>query len=45
MINGNESEVKIKNRSYRCDRNRPRPGHGRKYTKHKMSQYNDGNIY
>ena len=27
----------MKNRSYRYDINRPRPGHGQKYTKYKMS--------
>ena len=28
--------LKIKNRSQRCDINRPRPRHGPKYTKYKM---------
>ena len=28
--------VKMKNRSYRYDMNRPRPRHGHKYTKYKM---------
>ena len=28
--------LKIKNRSYRYDINRPRPRHGHKYTKYKM---------
>ena len=33
----------IKNRSQRYDINRPKPGHGHKYTKCKtLSQYNDG---
>ena len=33
----------IKNRSQRYDINRPKPGHGPKYTKCKtLSQYNDG---
>ena len=29
--------MKMKNRSYRYDINRPRPIHGHKYTKYKMS--------
>ena len=35
----------MKNRSYRYDINIPMPGHGNKYTKYKMSQYNDGYNY
>ena len=29
--------LQMKNRSCRYDRNRPRPGHGNKYTKYKMN--------
>ena len=36
--------LKIKNRSHRYDLNRPRSRHGHKYTKYKMSQYNDDYI-
>ena len=35
MINGNESETE-ENRLHIYDKNRPRPRHGGKYTKHKM---------
>ena len=45
MINENESEADKKNRSDRYDINRPRPRHEHKYTKYKMSQYNDGYMY
>ena len=31
MINGDENEAKMKNRSHRHDINRPRPRHGQKY--------------
>ena len=37
--------LKMKNRSHRYDIDRPRPRHGHKYTKYKMSQYNDGYVY
>ena len=36
MINDNKMRLKMKNRSYRCNINRPRPRHGHKYTKYKM---------
>ena len=35
----------MKNRSHRYDINRPPSKHGHKYTKYKMSQYNDGYVY
>ena len=31
-----EMRLKMKNRTQRCDINRPRPTHGHKYTKYKM---------
>ena len=34
MINDNENETEMKNRSHRCDINRLRPRHGHKYTKY-----------
>ena len=34
--------LKMKNRSHRYDINRPCPRHGHKYSKNKMSRYNDG---
>ena len=33
--------MKMKNRSHRCDINRPRSRHGRKYSKHKKVSHND----
>ena len=36
--------LKMKNKSQGYDINKPRPRHGPKCTKHKMSQYNDGYI-
>ena len=36
MINSNENEAEMKNRSQRYDVNRPRPKHGPKYTKYKI---------
>ena len=36
MINDNESDAKMKNRSHRYDINRPRPRHAPKYAKYKM---------
>ena len=41
MINENENKAEKKNRSYRCDINRPWPRHGHKYTKYKMSKHKD----
>ena len=35
----------MKNRSQRYDINRPRPRHGLKYTKYKLSQYSNGYMY
>ena len=35
----------MKNRSHKYDINRPRPRHGYKYAKYKMSRYNDGYVY
>ena len=35
MINHNENEVKIENRSHRYDINRPKSTHGHKYSKYK----------
>ena len=34
-----EMKLKMKNRSLRYNINRPRPRHGSKYIKYKMSQY------
>ena len=36
--------MKKKNRSHRCHINRTRPSHGHKYTKYKVSQYDDGYL-
>ena len=36
---------KMKNRSQRFNINRAIPRHGHKYTKYKISQYNDGYMY
>ena len=35
----------MKNRSHRYDINNSRSRHGHKYTKYKMSQYNDCDMY
>ena len=36
----------MKNRSHGYDvTRRPRPRYGHKYTKYKMSEYNDGHVY
>ena len=45
MINGNENEAENKNRSQRYEINKPKPRHGTKSTKYKMSQYNNGYMY
>ena len=37
--------VKMKKRSHRCDRNRPRSRHGHKYSKYKVFQYDDAFMY
>ena len=37
--------LKMKNRSHRYDTKRPPSKHEHKYTKYKMSQYNDGYVY
>ena len=37
--------LKMKSRSSRYDINRPRRRHGHRYTKYKMSRYNDGYMY
>ena len=36
--------MKKKNRSHRRHINRTRPSHGHKYTKYKVSQYDDGYL-
>ena len=36
MINDNENEAEIKNRSHRYEISRPRPTNGYRYTKYKM---------
>ena len=36
MINDNENEAEMKNRSHRYDINKPRTRHGRKNTKFKL---------
>ena len=35
----------MKNRSYKYNINRLKPRDGHKYTKYKVSQYNDGYMY
>ena len=35
----------MKNRSHRYDINTTQPRHGHKYTKYKITQYNDGYKY
>ena len=37
MINHNEKEEKMKNRSHRCDINRPRSRHGHKCNKYQKN--------
>ena len=37
--------LKMKNKSHRYTVNKPRPRHGHKYSKYKMSQYDDDCMY
>ena len=37
--------MKMKNRSHRYDLNRARPRHEHKYSKYKVSQYDDAYIF
>ena len=36
--------MKMKNRSHRCNTNRPKPKQGHKHTKFKVSRYDDPYI-
>ena len=45
LCNSWQMRLKMKNGTEKYYINRPRPTYGHKYTKYKMSHYNDGLMY